>query len=668
MMAKSVRPIAGTTSGLSKAQQPSKPDLVTTHEKMRPIKSMQKKHCILVMDKINSIKQYQLYLITKYRIKFIVANQKRSKQMNDNETRGMHARMMAEQAVARMNGQLRRRIDDDASEGLVEAILKTGEPDKFLFRPEPFRATPPLWSPSGLIARLVFVIQQKRKRTKDQLDAREALSSTHYKVQRSGAVGLVITLAVSLVVGLIGFGEPAEIALQMARDKARPVSASGDIVLIAQDAKSAKLFGTWPWARRHDAALVDKLRAMGAKKIVFDQIFADPTNTVDDMALAAAFDRTRGKVWLSARFDENRTTGEHDPVLPITLFREKTLQAHSTTWISMFGEVKNIPFISEIDGRRYVSSAAIIAGNDNDYSSLRPDFAINYKSIPTISAADVTLGRIDQAAIEGKTVVIGATATSMAEIYQVLGQGRGPRVYSLIIAAETIKAGVTRELGYILPLLACGIIGIACILNGQRKHRTLILIGGTVALLLLMFVGDRLRLHFEMVPALLALVIMGIRESMRSKVITAMTTNELTGLPNLSHLKFVKGYQNCSVVAIKIERYGQFIGQRPRDEQKILLRAIVARINVIAPDCVIHQGDDGIFVFLVPPDSQIDVDPMPGQLHALFTQDFVSLNGFQRIGISIGINDDLDCTFDVRRAVAIDRAEFSEFVTLQAVQ
>ena len=59
---------------------------------------------------------------------------------------------------------------------------------------------------------------------------------------------------------------------------------------------------------------------------------------------------------------------------------------------------------------------------------------------------------------------------------------------------------------------------------------------------------------------------------------------------------------------------------------------------------------------------------MPGQLHALFTQDFVALNGPQRIGISVGINDDLDCAFDVRLSLAIDRAEFSEFVALQAVQ
>jgi diguanylate cyclase len=586
--------------------------------------------------------------------------------MNDNETGGMRARMMAEQAVARMNAQLRRRIDEDACEGLVEAIIKTGEPDKFLFRPEPFRSAPPRWSLSGIIARAVLKVQQWRGRQTGDNSA--ALASNYFTVRRSGAVGMIITLLIALLVGVTDFGRPLEIGLQIGRDAARRTAASGDIIIIAQDAKSAKLFGRWPWPRRYDAALVDKLRKLGAKKIVFDQIFADPTNEVDDKALADAFDSTRGKVWLSVRFDQNNLTGRFDPVLPIPIFSEKTLQAHSLTWIGMFGEVKNTPSTSEIGGKIYPSLAAIIADNTEDHGALRPDFAIDHRSIPTISAADVALGRVNQSAIEGKTVVIGATATSMAEVYQILGQGRGPRVYSLVVAAETIKVGVARELGYILPFIICAIIGIACILNNQRKRRAVILIGGTAGLMLLMFIGDRLRFHFEMVPALLALTIIGIRESTRSKVIAAMTTNELTGLPNLSHLSFVKGYQNCVVVAIKIERHRHFIEPLPREEQRVLLRAIVARINVIAPDCLIHQGDDGLFVFLVPPDSGIDVDPMPGQLHALFTQDFVALNGMQRIGLSVGVNDDLDCSFDIRVAVAIDRSEFSEFVTLQAVQ
>ncbi len=588
--------------------------------------------------------------------------------MNDNDTRNVRARMMAEQAVARMNGKLRRRIDDDACEGLVEAIIKTGEPDKFLFRPEPFRSVPPRWSLSGLIARAVLAIQQKRKRGSEQADAREALSSAHYKVQRSGAVGLIITLLIALLVGVTDAAKPLELGLLMGRDAVRRTAASGDIVVIAKDDRSAKLFGGMPWKRRYDAQLVDRLREMGAKRIVFDRIMADPSSPVDDEALAAAFDRAQGNIWLAVTQEMNTATENFDAVLPTLLFRTRTKQSHIWVNYGMFGNIEEDIGTNLIGSKSYPSLAAVIAGRDSQLSAFRPDYAIDHKSIPTISAADIVLGKRKKSEIYGKTVVISVVSDTSAFKFPVLGQGRAPGIYSAVIAAETIRTGIARELSYALPLLICAIMGIACIFNNQRKRRALILIGGTAILLLLMLIGDRLRLHVEMVPALLALMIMGIRESTRSKIVTAMTTNELTGLPNLSHLRFVKGYQDCIVVAIKIERYLQFIGQRSRDEQKILLRAIVARINVIAPDCLIHQGDDGIFVFLVPPDSGIDVDPMPGQLNALFTQDFLGVHGFQRIGISVGVNDDLDCPFGERRAVAIDRAEFSEFVTLRAVQ
>jgi diguanylate cyclase len=588
--------------------------------------------------------------------------------MNDNDIGGMRARMMAEQAVARMNAQLRRRIDDDAREGLIEAILKTGEPDKFLFRPEPFRSLPPRWSLSGMIARVVFAFQQQRKRVNKQADTREALSAAHYRVQRSGAVGLIITLLIALLVGVTDFGRPLEIGLQAGRDLARPAVVSGDIIIVAKDDRSEKSFGSFPWPRRYDAALVDQLRLLGAKTISFEQTFANKSNDVDDNLLAAAFDRAESKVWLSLSYEFQGNGGRPRAITPADLFSARTQQAYFHFWYNMFGYIENMYGSDLINYAKYPSQAEILAGIRSNSDILRPDYAIDHKSIQTISAVDIVSGRIDKSKIQGKSVFIAVTSTAGAVIYPIMGQGSAPAGYSLVIAAETLKSGVARELGYILPLLICTIIGIACILSNQRKRRALILIGGTVALLLLMFIGDRLRVHVEMVPALLALAIIGIRESTRSKVIAAMTTNALTGLPNLSHLRFVRGYQNCVVVAIKIERYSQFIGKRPLDEQRMLLRAIVARINVIAPECVVHQGDDGLFVFLVPPDSEIDLDPMPGQLHALFTQDFLGFHGFQRIGISVGINDDLGCTFDVRRAVAIDRAEFAEFVTLQAVQ
>jgi diguanylate cyclase len=497
--------------------------------------------------------------------------------------------------------------------------------------------------------------------------ATERLIATHYTVRRSGAVGLVVALLIALVVGIIDFGRPLELGLQMARDAARRTAASGDIVVIAKDERSAKLFGGLPWQRRYDAHLIDKLRTMGAKAIVYEQVMADPQNLGDDQALAAAFDRARGKIWLGARSEMSLVANGQDIVLPTPLLRSKTRQAHSMFRYNMIGNVSDIPTFQKIAGKTYLSQSTVLAGLKPEVLSIKPDYAIDYNSIPTISAADVIFGIVDNSSIAGKNVIISVVSDSGAMRYPILGQGKAALSYSFVIAAETLKAGMARELGYLIPLFLCALIGLACVLRSARRERNAILIAGTVGLLLLMLIGDRLKLHFEMVPAFLALSIFGIRDVLRGNVIAAMTTNTVSGLPNLAHLRFVKDHEKSVVVAVKVERFASLVSDMSLPDHKGLVESIAARINVIAPDCLVHDGDDGLYVILIPPDSAVEVDLVVEQLHALFTEDVVSLDSILKIYVSIGMNDDANLRFGERVAVATDRALHSAFVTLRQV-
>jgi diguanylate cyclase len=75
---------------------------------------------------------------------------------------------------------------------------------------------------------------------------------------------------VSLVAGVIELGEPIENMMRIERNAIRSHKASGEIVVIGIDDKSVEAIGNWPWQRRYHAQLVDKLNAMGAKRIYFD--------------------------------------------------------------------------------------------------------------------------------------------------------------------------------------------------------------------------------------------------------------------------------------------------------------------------------------------------------------------------------------------------------------
>ena len=575
--------------------------------------------------------------------------------------------MAAEQAVIRMDGKLRHKMKPHVKAGLIDAILKSDAQDDLLFRNTPARFTPSAWSITGLLSRLALIWNRRHNRGTAE-DQRAALSETHARVRQSGAVALVIAFGVALLVGAIDFGEPLEIGGQTLRDATRRTAASGDIVVIAKDDRSAQQFGAIPWPRRHDAALIDKLREMGAKTIAMDDVFSALTNPVDDAALAKAFDRAGGKVWLSVQTEKNMSTGERDPLLPTPIFAQRTRQAHFWFWQNMFGHIKTIPESMMIAGKVYPSLAGVLATGGPVSGDITPDYAINYRTIPTISASDIMLNRVNHSQIAGKIIVIGTLSEARVAMYSIRGYGNASAVYSLIVGAETIKRGVARELGYLPPLLAAFVIGLFCSLSRSRKRRATIIGAGTLGLVAMILIGDRIGWHFLIMPALLLLIIMAIREAMYGKLMIAETTNAISGLPNLSQIHYIKGREEYAIGALRIEQYGELVAPLSHEAQSIMINGVAARINIMCPGSVIHQGDDGLFAWLIPLDAGCDFDVVGGQINALFMVPFVGLYGMQDIGVSLGIVDDMQFNFGQRLAVAIDRANVPVYVTLREVR
>ena len=592
--------------------------------------------------------------------------------MQVNETDDPRKRMLAQQMVTKLSLKLRWPMTPAVREGLTNALIKNDATSDLLYRNKPYQPKTP-WTLSGMLARISLAVQSRFKPKPifvgdgEETDPASRLTQAHYDVKGSGAVGLVIALMIALFVGMSGILRPVETGLQIGRDAARRHAASGDIVVIAKDDRSAKVFGSLPWPRRYDAQLVDKLRAMGAKRIVFNRIFADASNPVDDGALAGAFDRAGGAVWLAVGQEHDLVTGKMEPILPTPLFRSKTKQGHFWVTHGMFDQVSSVASSLEIGKKFYRSLPHIVSNNTDSYNIVKPDTSIDYRTIPTIPAVEVVNGSISRAQIAGKTVIIDVTSETSAISYSVIGQGRAPSVYSFVIVAETLKAGLARELGYLLPLLIAALIGIACVIRRAPRARATIIIAGALGLGVMMFGGDRLGLHFEMVPALLALSIFAFRETIRSNVMAVMMTNAVTGLPNFGHLRLIKGYQACTVIALKFDRFNERMLALRAAEQRSVTKAIAARIAIVAPGCVVHQADDGLFAFLVPPDSEIDTGSVSGQLTALFALDILGIDALHGFDVSVGACGDPERKFESRLEVAIDRAERGIYITMRQV-
>jgi adenylate cyclase len=54
---------------------------------------------------------------------------------------------------------------------------------------------------------------------------------------------------------------------------------AGDVTIAAIDEKSLAAIGRWPWSRRTQAELIDKLDALGARVIALDIFYSESENS-----------------------------------------------------------------------------------------------------------------------------------------------------------------------------------------------------------------------------------------------------------------------------------------------------------------------------------------------------------------------------------------------------
>ena len=183
---------------------------------------------------------------------------------------------------------------------------------------------------------------------------------------------LAISLVLSLLFGLAGMGEPMENALRVARNKANPVAASGDIVIATIDDASQAALGTWPWPRSLQARMIDRLSDAGASKIFLDLTVQFKTGAKGDQDFADAVVRS-GKVVLPIHL----RAGEGDGIVanrrPYVAIGSHAQLGLISMPYNFSNEVWRLPYSLDQDGEHYRSFAAIMAGVEGPRSADVPD-------------------------------------------------------------------------------------------------------------------------------------------------------------------------------------------------------------------------------------------------------------------------------------------------------
>jgi diguanylate cyclase (GGDEF)-like protein/PAS domain S-box-containing protein len=249
---------------------------------------------------------------------------------------------------------------------------------------------------------------------------KDARGLIHLKTRWAHAAA---AFALAAVVYLSGGLAPLERSLADFRFTLTAREASGDLLLVGIDPRSLKQLDVWPWPRRHHAAVVDALIEAGAAQVALDIDFSAKSSPDEDEALAAAIARAPDRIILPV-FRQRVTLGDGQDgtayTAPLPRFRRHARLASVNTVPDGDGLIRRHSLRDIWQDELVATMPAVLAGRGAaPPETFHIDYGIRPESIPVLSYIDVLQGRFHAGSVRGKTVIIGAFAVELGDIYAV---------------------------------------------------------------------------------------------------------------------------------------------------------------------------------------------------------------------------------------------------------
>jgi diguanylate cyclase (GGDEF)-like protein/PAS domain S-box-containing protein len=246
-----------------------------------------------------------------------------------------------------------------------------------------------------------------------------------------------------------------------------------DIVVVGIDSESLRALNEWPWPRRHHARLLQMLRPAAPEAVFIDIDFGSRSSEEDDALLELALAESAGiPIYLASHF-QARSGGDGALVVtqPLERFAKHAKLASVNLEPGADGLVRDMRSSWHVGGDTLRSifdyEAELPAG-----TVVPIDFSIDEASFGYVSFIDVVSGRVDPAALRGKTIYVGPTAIELGDIVSVPVYRALPGVVVQAFATESVRAGVLRSLPGGFYALALALWTLCCaFLFGRRGWR-----------------------------------------------------------------------------------------------------------------------------------------------------------------------------------------------------
>lgn len=450
---------------------------------------------------------------------------------------------------------------------------------------------------------------------------------------------LIWATLISMIAGVIQFGEPLDQAMRIARNKIRSHPPSGQIVIVGIDERSVQSVADWPWNGREYARMVERLNDLDAKRIFFTIEFPSYAGTADDKLFAQALAASKAEVTLPVRFVEDPTTGSRRDLAPsAALGRHAALANINALYHGLIG-IWALPYSMNAGDRYYPSLASKLAGRDGDPQAIFPiDYSIDLSEMPVLNAADIIEGQVAREKVAGKDIVIGTTSRNFGQIYPMPGIAQAPAVFFHALGGETLLSGKPLRLGWLLPI----VVALGVVLFSRRVRPAaisyLILGLGLVSTPIIPLVLESHLIFVDVVPAMILLVIVVTARIWMAFRQKGITTNPVSGLPNLNALRQESAKPGYALVAVRILNYAAITSALPEEMEKTLVEQIAQRLGVGARGAALFQGDEGIFAWMIERSVSLSIGDELEALHALFRSPVVVEGRHLDLSLAFGVD------------------------------
>jgi HD-GYP domain-containing protein (c-di-GMP phosphodiesterase class II) len=241
--------------------------------------------------------------------------------------------------------------------------------------------------------------------------------------RRLAALGAVALAAFAIALALRESGAlaPLEREALKARFDVRGAEPVSGFLVVGIDAKTfSDLKTSWPFRRSLHGQMVRRLHAAGAREIVYDVQFTEPTRQRQDLALFNAIGDSGGAVLATSESDSR---GRTDVLGGDANLRSIGAQAAASDLRNdTSGAIASFPRAAgRLDSIAVVTTERL-TGQAPDPSGFRDGKAwIDYRgppgTIPTVPFSDVLDGLVPEDMIRDRIVVVGATAPTLRDVH-----------------------------------------------------------------------------------------------------------------------------------------------------------------------------------------------------------------------------------------------------------